>query len=402
VYARITSDLKKAIELMENAPYNPELAGHATKWSAEALMARVFLFYTGYYRKEALPLAEGGNVTKTEVTGWLNDCIQNSGHGLIIDNTNPGNGFYNLWPYSNEYTAEDYPWTQGKNAKWAGDGNKEIVFAVRYNNFGNWDQPGYTNMHATHFGLRTPNGNKSTFPFGEGYGAGTINPQLVDYWELFEPNDIRLWGSIIDIDNDLPEFQWGADLQMEETGYFQKKYLAITAYDHDRTDADGGPHFLTSYSHLMYKTPEAPVELASTQDLVLIRFADVLLMHSELTQTADGINQVRRRADLGDVGYSIENLKKERRLELAFEGLRWYDLMRWEDAATALARQGDVMVRNMGGELVQMASYGGGWAARYAATGGFWPIPETQIVRSAGVLTQNKGWGVPEAEYHGW
>lgn len=403
IYAQVTSDLKKAIELMEATPYNTDLAGHATKWSAEALMARVFLFYTGYYKKEALPLVEGGSVTKTEVIGWLNDCINNSGHGLIIDDTNPGNGFYNLWPYSNEYTAVDYKWAQDKKVKWVGDGNKETVFAIRYNNFGSWDYTGYTNMHSTHFGLRTPNGNKSTFPFGEGYGAGTVNPQLVNYWKSVEPNDIRLWGSVIDTENDLPDFQWGADLQMEETGYVQKKYLAITAYDHDRTGSDGGPYFLTSYSYLMYKTPEAPVELASTQDLVLIRFADVLLMHSELTQTVTGINQVRQRAGLNGIGgYSIEALKKERRLELAFEGIRWYDLMRWGDAATALERQGEVMVRNMGGELVQMASYGGGWAARYAATGGFWPIPETQITRSAGVLVQNKGWGTTESEYRGW
>ncbi|MDU1892408.1 MAG: RagB/SusD family nutrient uptake outer membrane protein [Dysgonomonas sp.] len=399
VYAQITSDLKNAIEMMDDAKYDPDLAGHATKWSAEALMARVFLFYTGYYKKESLPLVEGGNVTKTEVTNWLSDCINNSGHELIIDNVNPGNGFYNLWPYSNEYTAVDYQWAQDKKVKWVGDGNKETVFAIRYNNFGNWDQTGYTNMHATHFGIRTPNGNTSTFPFGEGYGAGTVNPQLVEYWKSVEPNDIRLWGSIIDVENDLPGFEWGADLQMEETGYFQKKYLAITAYDY----TDGGREFVTSYSHLMYGTPRAPVELASTQDLVLIRFADVLLMHSELTQTSDGINKVRERAGLTGVGaYTFDALKKERRLELAFEGVRWYDLMRWGEASTALDKQGDVMVRNMGGDPVQMAVYGGGWSARYAATGGFWPIPQTQITRSAGVLVQNKGWGTADAEYRGW
>lgn len=399
VYAQIASDLKNAIGMMGTDKYNPEMAGHATKWSAEALMARVFLFYTGYYKKDALSLVEGGSVTKTEVINWLNDCIENSGHGLIIDNTNPGNGFYNLWPYSNEYTAIDYQWAKDKKVKWVGDGNEETVFAIKFNNFGSWDQTGYTNMHATHFGIRTPNGNTSTFPFGEGYGAGTVNPQLVEYWKTAEPNDIRLWGSIIDVENDLPDFQWGADLQMEETGYVQKKYLAITAYDH----TDGGSEFLTSYSPLMYNTPRAPVELASTQDLVLIRFADILLMHSELTQTAAGINKVRDRAGLTGIGaYTLDALKKERRLELAFEGVRWYDLMRWGDAPTALARQGDVMVRNMAGNPVQMASYGGGWAARYAATGGFWPIPGTQIARSAGVLVQNEGWETTEAEYRGW
>lgn len=404
VYAQITSDLKKAIELMDDkTKYDIEQAGHATKWSAEALMARVFLFYTGYYKKEALPLVEGGSITKSQVISWLEDCIKESGHGLIIDNTNPGNGFYNLWPYSNEYTAVDYQWAKDKKVKWVKDGNIETVFAIKYNNFGSWDWTGYTNMHATHFGIRTPNGNRSTFPFGEGYGAGTVNPQLIDTWKAAEPNDIRMWGSIIDVENDIPGFQWGADLQMEETGYYQKKYLAITAYDHVNLDENSNPKFLTSYSHLMYKTPIAPVELACTQDLILIRFADVLLMHSELTQTVNGINEVRKRAGLNEIGtYTLDALKKERRFELAFEGLRWYDLMRWGDAAAAIQKQGDAMVRNMAGDPVQMRAYGGGWSARYAATGGFWPIPETQITRSNGVLTQNKGWGTPEAEYLGW
>lgn len=403
VYAQISSDLKNAIETMEATPYNTDRAGHATKWAAESLMARIFLFYTGYYKQETLPLVSDASITKAQIINWLEDCIANSGHGLIIDGNYPENSFYNLWPYSNEYTAMDYQWAKDKKVKWVGDGNKETVFAIKYNNFGNWDYTGYTNMHATHFGIRTPNGNKSTFPYGEGYGAGPVNPQLINTWVTSEPNDIRLWGSIIDIENELPDFKWGADLQMEETGYFQKKYLAITAYDHNVTENDGSFHFLTSYSHLMYNTPESPVELASTQDLVLIRFADVLLMHSELTKTATGINEVRKRAGLDEIGgYTLDALKKERRFELAFEGLRWYDLMRWGDAATALEKQGGAMVRNMGNDAVPMAAYGGGWAVRYAATGGFWPIPQTQITRSGGVLTQNKGWDTSDALYMGW
>lgn len=400
IYAQIASDLKSAIESMPPEAYSYDRAGHATKWAAEALMARVYLFYTGFYSKNTLPLTDGGEVTKQEVITWIEDCINNSGHDLVWDVEHPENSFYNLWPYSNEYTAQDYEWAKEKGVKWVGDGNIETVFAIRYSNMGSWDYTGYTNMHATHFGLRTPNGNESTFPFGEGYGIGPVNPQLVSDWENAEPGDLRLWGSVIDIEKDLPGFQWGGDLAMEETGYMQKKYLAITAYDHE---ADGGPKFLTSYSHLMYGTPEAPVELASTQDLVLIRFADVLLMHSELTETVTGINRVRERAGLSGIGtYSLEALKNERRFELAFEGLRWNDLRRWGDAAEAIGRQSEVMVRNLGNEAEMNASYGGGWTARYNATNGFFPIPETQIVRSDGVLTQNAGWGTPDAEYTGW
>ena len=58
-YAQIASDLKVAIEKLPATGYQDidksKDLGRVTKWAAEALMARVFLFYTGYYEKESLP-----------------------------------------------------------------------------------------------------------------------------------------------------------------------------------------------------------------------------------------------------------------------------------------------------------------------------------------------------------
>src|SRR5690606_34632017 len=79
-YGVITEDLKTAIEIMPSSPYSSIASGHATKWAAQALLARVFLFYTGYYNQTELPLASGGAVTKTEVVRWLEECISDSGH----------------------------------------------------------------------------------------------------------------------------------------------------------------------------------------------------------------------------------------------------------------------------------------------------------------------------------
>src|SRR5690606_37120181 len=99
--------------------YTQTVAGHATKWAAQALAARIFPFYTGYYGKESLPVAnEGGEISKGQVVAWLDDCIANSGHGLVDD-------FRNLWPYTNEYTAGDYDYASSNNLRWEGDGNKE-------------------------------------------------------------------------------------------------------------------------------------------------------------------------------------------------------------------------------------------------------------------------------------
>ena len=113
------------------------------------------------------------------------------------------------------------------------------------------------------------------------------------------------------------------------------------------------------------------------------------------------MNRVRLRAGLEPVSYSLDAIKRERRWELAFEGLRYFDLMRWGDAAEKLAAQEGVAIKNRGVDAV-MRGFGGGYRARYEATGGFWPIPNTQVELSDGVLTQNAGWGTPDAEFTGW
>lgn len=85
VWAQIATDLQQAISLMSDKKYHEIESGHATKWAAQALMARCFLFYTGYYQKEAMPTADGGSITKQQVVTWLEDCIANSGHQLVGD-----------------------------------------------------------------------------------------------------------------------------------------------------------------------------------------------------------------------------------------------------------------------------------------------------------------------------
>lgn len=388
-YAQIAEDLQNAIALLPSETYTAVPAGHATKWAAQALLARVFLFYTGYYNQTELPLAAGGAVSKAQVALALEDCIKNSGHDLVAD-------FRNLWPYSNEFTAKDYPYAKTNNLKWEGNGNKETVFAVKFGTIADWGNEytlGYTNQYLLHFGLRSNNGQQGTFPFGQGWGAGPVNSNLWTEWRQKEPTDIRRTASIIDADKDLANYQYGADNQMEETGFWQKKYTPITAYDENK-------NFLVSYAILM-DGAQTEYQLAHTQDLVLIRFSDVLLMHAELSETATNLNRVRARAKLANVAYSLAAIKQERRWELAFEGLRYFDLMRWHEAGTALASQEGVLLKNKGLDT-QMKGFGGGYKARYEATGGFWPLPASEIALSEGVLIQNKGWGTATAEYPGW
>ncbi|MCS2440863.1 hypothetical protein NXX09_06890 [Bacteroides uniformis] len=80
--------MKNAIEMMPAKiyPKGSDMTGHATKYAAEAMMARVFLFYTGRYEKNELP----NGTTKEEVISWIDDCVNNSGHKRCPTNATSG------------------------------------------------------------------------------------------------------------------------------------------------------------------------------------------------------------------------------------------------------------------------------------------------------------------------
>lgn len=91
--------------------------------------------------------------------------------------------------------------------------------------------------------------------------------------------------------------------------------------------------------------------------------------------------------------YTLDALKKERHHELAFEGIRYYDLLRWagkdnlEEVKTILEHQNGVSVINNG-----VIGEKNGVLFR-PETGGFLQIPNREIQLSDGVLEQNPGWG---------
>ena len=141
-------------------------------------------------------------------------------------------------------------------------------------------------------------------------------------------------------------------------------------------------------------------QLNNIHDLVLIRFAEVLLMQSELKGDVQGINKVRARAGLpGISSYSLTALQNERRWELACEGIRWNDIRRWHIASVVLAKQENQPVYYCGRPETNDA-HNGGYSARYKATAGFQKMPESQV--SLGSVKQNDGWGAADGEYTGW
>lgn len=398
IYGHIAYDLKSAIEFLPATRYTETVSGRITKWAAEALMARVFLFYTGFYEKTDLPLGDGagnnvGVISKNEVIGWVDDCIANSGHNLVND-------YRRLWAYSNTYTAKDYDYVADLSASgntWMMDGeNPEHVFVIKCSSMSDWGTvTGYGNQWDLAFGLRDPgNGTENTFPFGRGWGVGSASPSLWNEWKESEPLDPRREASMFSVAEDYPDYVQGADRQMEDSQFWPKKYMPIQAYDENGERRN-------TFASLMYGRTDDAYDLGHVDDLCLIRYADVLLMQSELKENADGMNLVRARAGLPPVDYSMEALRKERRFELAFEGRRWADIRRWHIAEQCLRNQVGQPLYNEGRPSV-MKDFGVGYVARYQATNGFFKIPESEINLSSGTLVQNAGWEGPDSEYIGW
>lgn len=78
----------------------------------------------------------------------------------------------------------------------------------------------------------------------------------------------------------------------------------------------------------------------------------------------------------------------ERRFEFAFEGLRYWDLLRQGvNAASAAIAESNVTVLSGGNDDIINIS-----AANVTKTRGFMQIPNNQITLSNGVLKQNAGW----------
>ena len=130
----------------------------------------------------------------------------------------------------------------------------------------------------------------------------------------------------------------------------------------------------------------------------VIRYEDVLLMYAEIlasegtngdgtvnTTTALGIvNKIRVRAGCTpetNISKVMDFIKRERRVELAIEGVRWFDLIRWGDWRQTIL---DKFMRYNWPE--------GGNAANVREGCHLYPIPEAQNNVKPGFYKQNPGY----------
>lgn len=168
-------------------------------------------------------------------------------------------------------------------------------------------------------------------------------------------------------------------------------------------DSEGNlPYGTEGYVRLKHggfvaETPGEEYHTISGMNFRITRYADVLLMAAEAYNRKSNpddakalgyINQVRARAKMSDLASGgnqlFEDIKLERRLELAFEFVRYQDLIRWGDAEDVLANQGKKIPRGDG-------TYFDFPDAGFKKRNLLLPFPDTEINVNPN-LQQNPGW----------
>ena len=444
IYPQILSDFVSGQNLMSTE----KSSGHANKYVAEAFMARAYMFWAGFYKKvadlstgsaPAINLVEqegctAASLSQADVVSALRDIVSSGAYELLED-------YRSLWQYSNSYvwdetqkaietgTGHAYKFIADMKREncfdqpGMGNGNKEELFQIQFMNASKWDldQKGpyscarmYCNYLSVFWALRVNghNGDRNfTYPFTQGWGQGTPSNNIWDDWTIAENEggytDIRKLGSLIDgvTENKEIDYEFVKDC-CEASGFGVKKYNGVTldalTGDSPWWDFAGGENFKG--------TLDNPMQGDHFEDFYLMRYADVLLMLSEMTGDAQYMNQVQKRAGVPETPYSLKELQNQRRWEFAFEGLRFNDMRRWSGkdggescyAAKALQAQAgkQMVVKGNVANKTTMKHMTCSWTKRYADTNGFLAKPQSQITLMNGKLIQNPGWdeNTPEAE----
>ncbi len=444
IYPQILSDFVSGQNLMSTE----KSSGHANKYVAEAFMARAYMFWAGFYKKvadlstgsaPAINLVEqegctAASLSQADVVNALRDIVSSGAYELLED-------YRSLWQYSNSYvwdetqkaletgTGHAYKFIADMKREncfdqpGMGNGNKEELFQIQFMNASKWDldQKGpyscarmYCNYLSVFWALRVNghNGDRNfTYPFTQGWGQGTPSNNIWDDWTVAENEggytDIRKLGSLIDgvTENKEIDYEFVKDC-CEASGFGVKKYNGVTldalTGDSPWWDFAGGENFKG--------TLDNPMQGDHFEDFYLMRYADVLLMLSEMTGDAQYMNQVQKRAGVPETPYSLKELQNQRRWEFAFEGLRFNDMRRWSGkdggescyAAKALQAQAgkQMVVKGNVANKTTMKHMTCSWTKRYADTNGFLAKPQSQITLMNGKLIQNPGWdeNTPEAE----
>jgi hypothetical protein len=317
VVTQLLSDIDVAIAGLPNVAYTD---GHAVKGSAIMLKVRILMNNA---------LANTAFYSQAAETAW----------SLIGDPANP----FAL--------SGNYPGIFFNDQK----GNKEIMFSAIY------QAPDDYHQLDQYVGSRM-----SFFP----------TPGLRDAYEtnpLTGLKDPRLGMTIIQV---------GDPWVMHPSGKFVKSGTA-------GTQSEGGIPF-TDMAFKKWINPtivRADASTLSDQDIIKMRYADLLLLYAEAMfesgqggdqRALDALNAVRTRPGVNMppvVALTQPIIRNERRVELAFEGHRYNDLIRWRIAETEIPK----VKYDKNGKLRKFDGY-------------LWPIPQQQMDIMRDVWQNNAPW----------
>lgn len=317
VYDSIIRDLTYAVE---NLPLKSQIGtGHANKGAAQSMLAKVYM-----YRGEW-----------DEVFSLTEEVINSGQYGLVED-------YATLW-------------------RQAFDNSNESIFEIQTGSFNN------ANLSIQNYTLsQGPRAGGSGGWNDLGWGFNTPSEDLVN---AYEPNDLRKEGTIIFVDNsgtNVGTILWDG-FPLPSKNFVQNLYYNYKAYtstlweDRDKNNKE---------DYVEPSSKDRP------KNIRILRFADVLLMNAEAAihtglGNADArINPLRDRAGLSPInGATIDDVWQERRVELAMEHDRFWDIVRQGRAAEVMHAAGKTNFVEGKHELL--------------------PIPNSQILLSGDKLRQN-------------
>ena len=329
IYELILDDLDDAQEyLLVRSEMDTKDLGRATKGAAQAMLMKVNL-YLGNHE---------------EAMKWGEKIISSGEYDLNPD-------------YATNFLLE-------------GENGIESVFEIQYVDDPTSDYGEGNGFSRGTFTTILTRSRSSLVATGGNAGWGFNKPSQ-DLYDEFEDGDPRRDLTIINpadelIQNANQEIHFGCR-------YLNRKYANL--------DAAGNYIALSHHSRGEVNRRE-------------IRYSDVLLMYAEacigcnqnLDKAKEAINRVRARVGLGEVEATMENLRHERRVELAMEGHRWFDLCRWGVAGEVMnAYRTKYGANNPNGntEGTQMQEF-------VVGKHELMPIPAEEV--RLGGLTQNNGY----------
>ncbi|WP_338841397.1 RagB/SusD family nutrient uptake outer membrane protein [Flavobacterium ginsenosidimutans] len=297
IYAQIEKDLIEAKAVLPGKVDVPTEGGRLSKGAVQALLGKVYL----YEGKNSLAAAEFADVNGTPGGTSM------YGYKLLTK-------FSDLWVISNKFNSEaiiEIMHTDKSNADWGFWG-------------GGADEGNSVNI------MVGPRGyERKDLTLADYISGWSFNPVTQSLYDALK-GDPRFESTIFDLRALVAANKAKYASGDQDTGYFLKKFMPLNS---DTSDGGGA-------TALNYK-----------QDTYAIRLADTYLMEAEALGGTGAraqalLDAVRARVGLASVPVSLDAIANERRLELAGEGHRWFDLVRTGKAATVLASSGFVAGKN--------------------------------------------------------